>query len=62
MAKNKDPLWIEHMHMNKGALRRRTRTPKGKNIPKSKIKAEEKKDGTAERQATLAETLEHLRR
>lgn len=62
MAKNKDPHWMEHMNMDKGALHRETKTPAGKNIPESKIKkAEHSKNPKERKRAELAETFDKER-
>jgi hypothetical protein len=60
MAKN-DPHWIEHAHLDKGALRRETQTPAGKDISEKRLHAAaHSKNGTERHRAELAETLKHL--
>ena len=56
MAKKKK-YWIKDAIKNPGALRRQLGAKKGKNIPKSKLRAAAKKKGTIGRQAKLAITL-----
>jgi hypothetical protein len=36
---DKDPHWIEHAHLDKGALRRDTHTPAGKDISENRLHA-----------------------
>ena len=58
MAKN----WIAGATENKGALHRKLGVPAGKKIGAAKIKKAEKSSNPTERkEATLAETLSHLR-
>ncbi len=35
----KDPHWIEHAHLHKGALREKTHTPEGKDISDKRLHA-----------------------
>jgi hypothetical protein len=61
MAKDKDPHWIEHAHLDKGALHRETGTPAGKDIPsKKEHAAAHSKNDTIRKQGELAETLKKL--
>jgi hypothetical protein len=61
MAKKSDPDWIEHMHMDKGALHRATDTPAGKDISaKREHAAAHSKNGTIRKEAELAATLKNL--
>jgi hypothetical protein len=63
MAKAKDDHWIEHMHMDKGALHRHTHTPAGKDISaKREHAAAHSKNATIRREAALAATLKSLHR
>jgi hypothetical protein len=63
MAKAKDDHWIEHMHMDKGALHRHTHTPAGKDISaKREHAAAHSKNSTIRREAALAATLKSLRK
>ncbi len=58
-----DPNWIEHMHMDKGALHRKTGTPMGRNISPGKMtQARNSKNPTEAREAALANTLARLRK
>jgi hypothetical protein len=60
MAKN-DPHWIVHVHLDKGALRRETHTPAGKDISEKRLHAAAHcKNCTERHRAELAETLENL--
>jgi hypothetical protein len=60
MAKN-DPHGIEHAHLDKGALRRETHTPAGKDIlAKREHAAAHSKNSTERYRAQLAETLKDL--
>ena len=60
MAKN-DPHWIEHAHLDKGALRRETHTPAGKDISEKRLHAAaHSRNGTERHRAELAETLKNL--
>ena len=62
MAKKSDPHWIENMHMEKGALHRKTHTPAGKDISeKQEHAAQKSKNKTERKEANLAVELEHLR-
>lgn len=61
MAEKKEK-WIQEMHMKKGALHKELKVPEGKKIPKSKLKAAEKKGGIEGKRAHLAETLGKLRK
>jgi len=57
--------WIQDMHMDKGALHRKTGTPKNENIPQHKIaKLKRKKDITTKtkRQLALKDTFENMRK
>ena len=61
MAKDKDPHWIEHAHLHKGALHEATHTPAGKDISaKREHAAAHSKNSTVRKEAELAETLKHL--
>jgi hypothetical protein len=61
MAEKKD--WIAGAIKNPGALRKTLKTKKGEDIPESKLKkAENSKNQTTEKRATLAETLKKLRK
>jgi hypothetical protein len=61
--KKKDPHWIEHAHLDKGALRRETKTPAGKDITEKRLHAAARsKNGTIRKRAKLAETLEGLKK
>lgn len=61
--KTKDGLWIQKMHMKKGALHRELDVPQGKKIPAKKLKkAEHSKNPTIKKRAVLAETLGKLRK
>lgn len=60
MARKK--YWIAGAIKKKGALRRSLGAKKGKNIPKSKIRAAAKKGGKLGRRARLAQTLARLRK
>ena len=61
MAKDKDPHWIEHAHLDEGALRRETHTPAGKDISEKRLHAAARSSNTTERKrAELAETLRGL--
>jgi len=53
--------WIAKATQNKGGLHRSLGVPEGKTIPKTKIKAAEKKGGKVGKQARLADTLSKLR-
>ena len=58
---DKDPHWIEHAHLDKGALRRETHTAAGKDISEKRLHAAaHSKNGTVRKQAELAETLKNL--
>jgi hypothetical protein len=58
---NKDPHWIEHAHLDKGALRRETHAVAGKDISKKRLHAAaHSKNDTVRKQAELAGTLKHL--
>ena len=58
---DKDPHWIEHAHLDKGALRRETNTPAGKDISEKRLHAAARsKNDTERKQAELAETLKDL--
>jgi hypothetical protein len=58
---NKDPHWIEHSHLDQGALRRETRTPAGKDISEKRLHAAaHSKNATKRHRAQLAETLKNL--
>jgi hypothetical protein len=58
---DKDPHWIEHAHLDKGALRRETHTAAGKDISEKRLHAAaHSKNGTVRRQTELAETLKNL--
>jgi hypothetical protein len=62
MAKN-DPHWIEHAHLDKGALHRETHTPAGKDISDKRLHAAaHSKNQTERHRAQLAETLKGLRK
>lgn len=51
-------MFIQKMHMKKGALHRSLHVPKGEKIPEAKIKkAEHSKNPTLRKRAVLAETL-----
>jgi hypothetical protein len=61
MAKAKDSHWIEDAHLNKGALRRETKTPAGKDIAAKRLHAAaHSKNNTVRKEAELAETLKRL--
>jgi hypothetical protein len=63
MSKGNDPHWIEHAHLDKGALRRETKTAEGKDISAKRLHAAaHSKNGTIRKQAELAETLKGLRK
>jgi hypothetical protein len=57
---DKDPHWIEHAHLDKGALHRETHTPAGKDISEKRLHAAAHSNGTERHRAELAETLENL--
>lgn len=60
---DKTPHWIEHAHLDKGALRRETHTPAGKDISEKRLHAAaHSKNGTERKQAELAETLKGMRK
>jgi hypothetical protein len=60
---DKDPHWIEHAHLDKGALRRETHTPAGRDITaKREHAAAHSRNPTERREARLAETLKDLRK
>jgi hypothetical protein len=48
MARN-DPHWIEHAHLDKGALRHETHTPEGKDISTKRLHAAAHSKKTATR-------------
>jgi hypothetical protein len=54
--------WIQNAIKKKGALRKSTKTKKGKNIPKSTLKKLSKKKGKTGARARLAMTLARFRR
>lgn len=54
--------WIQKAIRHPGALRKSLGAKKGKNIPKSKIRAAAKKKGTIGKRARLALTLSKLRK
>jgi hypothetical protein len=57
-----DPHWIEDAGLRKGALRKATGTPPGKNISEKRLHAAARsKNGTIRKEAKLAETLKGLR-
>jgi hypothetical protein len=58
MAKN----WIANAIKKPGALHEELHVPKGKKIPKKKLKAAAKKGGKEGKRARLAETLGKLRK
>ena len=61
MAEKKDPHWIEHAHLDKGALRKETGTPAGKDISDKRLHAAaHSKNSTERHRAQLAETLKGL--
>ena len=63
MAKDKDPHWIEHAHLDKGALRRETHTPASCDIAAKREHAVAHSKNSTERHRTqLAETLKDLRK
>ena len=54
----KDPLWIEHMHMKKGAM---TKAAKKSGMSNSEYEAKHMHDNsTAGHRARLAKVLKHL--
>lgn len=58
-------MWIQKALSKKGSkgkLHKKLGVAEGKKIPKSKIKAAEKKGGKLGKEAHLAETLSHLRK
>lgn len=56
-----DPLWIEHMHMRKGALHQALGIPQGQTIPAKKVEsAAQSSNPTLSHEAHLAETLKKL--
>ena len=59
---NNDPHWIEDAHLDKGALRRETHTPAGKDISDKRLHAAAtfQKRHRSRKQAELAETLKSL--
>ena len=59
MAKVKDKNWIQKMHMNKGALRRKTNTPEGENISQGEINKLPKTKKT-KKQITLARNFANM--
>lgn len=59
MAKEK---WIQGAIKKPGALHEELGVPKGKKIPKKKLKAAEKKGGKVAKRAHLAETLGKMRK
>ena len=59
MAKDKN--WIQKMHMDEGALHRKTNTPLNKKISQSKID-KLKKTKKTKKQITLAKTFEKMRK
>jgi len=60
MAKS-DPRWIEHAHLDEGALRRETHTAAGKDISEKRLHAAaHSKNGTERHRAATAETLKSL--
>ncbi len=62
MAKAKDEHWIEHMHMDKGALHRATDTPAGRDISAKREHAAAHSANKREAaEGRLAETLGKLR-
>ncbi len=60
MAKKKSGIWIAGAIKHPGALHEELNVPKGKKIPKKKLKEAEKKGGKEGRRARLAETLSNL--
>lgn len=54
--------WIQDAIKKPGALHEELHVPKGKKIPKKKLKAAEKKGGKLGKRARLAETLSKLRK
>ena len=53
-----DPLWIEHMHMKKGALHSEMHIPKSEKIPMGKLRKAAKAGGKMGKRAKLALTLQ----
>jgi|HubBroStandDraft_5_1064220.scaffolds.fasta_scaffold3342534_1 hypothetical protein len=63
MVAKKDPHWIEHAHLQGGALRKETGTPADKDISEKRLHAAaHSKNNTTRTHAELAETLKGLRR
>ncbi len=61
--KTKDGLWIQKMHMKKGALHKQLGIPEGKKIPAKKlIKAEHSKNPLERKRANLAATLSKMKK
>jgi hypothetical protein len=54
--------WIKKATENKGGLHKSLGIKKGEKIPKSKIKAAEKKSGKVGKEARLAHTISKLRK
>ncbi len=55
--------WIQKAVKKKGSLRKALKVPKGKKIPKAKLKkAEHSKNPKMRKRAVLAETLSKLRK
>jgi hypothetical protein len=54
-------LWVQGMHMKKGALHSDLHVPQGQKIPDKKIqKAEHSSNPLIAKRAHLAETLKHM--
>ena len=52
--------WIAGATKHEGALHKALHVPRDEKIPKTRLKAAEKKGGKVGREAHLAETLSHL--
>lgn len=51
-------MWIQKMHMKKGALHKALHVPKGENIPEAKLeKAEHSRNPRLRKRAQVVETL-----
>lgn len=51
--------WMQHLHMQKGALHRELGVPQSKKIPAAKLAAAAKKPGLLGKRARLAEVFRH---
>jgi hypothetical protein len=55
-------LWIQKMHMKKGALHAQMHVPQGEKIPEDRLRAAAASGGILGRRARLALTLKKMKR